>query len=82
MNPVGRPEKVSVEVAKRIANLLLQGITEAAAAEACGIDRASFFNYMNRATAGEPEYQEFGRIIREAKDQRKTWKKAPRNPGT
>lgn len=73
--PEGRPSKVSPDLAKRIANLILQGQTERAAAEACGLDGASFFNYLNLAKGGDPAYADFGRIVAEAKEQRKTWRR-------
>ena len=72
---VGRPSKVSPELAKRIASLMLQGISERQAAEASGLDGASFFSYLQQAKAGDPEFAEFARIIDDAKAQRSTWRK-------
>lgn len=75
MEKVGRPTKVSTDLAKRIANLLLQGVTEKQAAEASGLDAASFFDYMKKGASGDPLFLEFRRIVEEAKLQRKTWEK-------
>lgn len=71
----GRPTKVSIDIAKRIASLLLQGVSEREAAEASGLDGASFFNYIARAKAGDQMYADFARIIEEAKEQRRTWRR-------
>ncbi len=71
----GRPSKVSPELAKAIARLILEGNTERAAAEACGLDGASFFSYLASAKAGDPQFQEFARTIQDAKDQRQTWRR-------
>ncbi len=71
----GRPSKVSPELAKRIAALLEQGIPERQAAEASGLDAASFFNYINAGKAGDPAYAEFYAIIEQAKETRKTWRR-------
>ena len=71
----GRPSKVSPELAKSIARLIVEGATERAAAEACGLDGASFFSYLAQAKAGDPQFADFARTIQEAKDQRKTWRR-------
>lgn len=63
----GRPSKVSSELADRIAQAIQAGQTEAEAAEAAGIDRASFFNYMKWGRANRPEFMEFFRIVSAAK---------------
>ncbi len=73
----GRPSKASPELARRIALLILEGSTERAAAEACGLDAASFFSYL--AQSQDPQYSDFARIIAEAKDQRRTWRR-PQGP--
>lgn len=78
MSEIGRPSKVSAELGKKIANLLLQGITEKEAAMACGLDPASFFSFMKQGAAGVPEYAQFRQIVEAAKLQRKTWKKPAR----
>ncbi len=75
----GRPSKASPELAKRIALLILEGSTERAASEACGLDGASLFSYLAQAKAGDPAYADFARIIAEAKDQRRTWRR-PQGP--
>ena len=72
---VGRPTKVSADLARRIARLIVEGATERAAAEASGLDGASFFAYLHQAKAGDSTFAEFARIIGEAKEQRKTWRK-------
>lgn len=54
---------------------MIEGVTEHEAAEASGLDAASFFSYMKHARAGESEYVDFARIIEDAKMQRKTWRK-------
>ncbi len=69
----GRPSKASPELARRIALLILEGNPERQAAEACGLDAASFFSYL--AQSSDPQYADFARIIEEAKSQRKTWRK-------
>ncbi len=73
----GRPSKVSVALARQIALLILEGQSERAAAEACGLDAASFFAYMQQAKAGDPEYSEFAHVISSAKEQRRSWRKTP-----
>ncbi len=74
-NPVGRPSKVSPALAKQIALLISEGQPERDAAEACGLDGASFYNYLSRAKAGDPQFAEFARIIEAAKESRRTWRK-------
>lgn len=59
----GQPAKVSIPLARRIASKIRQGIPMADAAEQCGVDRSSLFNYLDRT--GEP-YDEFKGIIRDA----------------
>ncbi len=76
----GRPTKVSNDIAKRIASLLLQGVTEKEAAEASGIDSASFFAYLAAGKAGDPQFADFTRIITEAKEQRSTWRRRGPEP--
>ncbi len=76
----GRPSKVSPALAKQIALLILEGNPERAAAEACGLDGASFFSYLAQAKAGDPQFAEFARIIESAKEQRRTWRKTPQSP--
>ena len=67
MSDAGRPTKVSTQLAATIAESILRGMTEAEAAEAAGIDRASFFNYMKWGRANKPEFMEFFRMISAAK---------------
>ena len=74
-NKPGRPSKVSADLGRRIASLIVEGNSERAPAEACGLDAASFFNFMHLAKTGDMQYAEFARIITEAKEQRRTWKK-------
>jgi hypothetical protein len=71
----GRPTKVSVELAKRIAQLIVSGNSMRESAEASGLDGASLFNYLAWAKAGDPAFQEFARIIEDAKTQRTTWRR-------
>lgn len=71
----GRPSKVSPELAKRIAALIMAGNDMRESAEACGLDGASLFNYMAAAKAGDPTFAEFARIIEDAKTRRKTWRR-------
>ncbi len=79
-NAPGRPSKVSVALARQIALLILEGSPERAAAEACGLDGASFFNFMARARGGDPEYAEFAGVIASAKEQRRSWRKPAQGP--
>ncbi len=73
----GRPSKATPALAKQIALLVLEGQPLRAAAEACGLDGASLFSYLAQAKAGDPAYQDFARVIESAKEQRRTWAKAP-----
>ncbi len=73
----GRPSKATPALAKQIALLVLEGQPLRAAAEACGLDGASLFSYLAHAKAGDPAYQDFARVIESAKEQRRTWAKAP-----
>ncbi len=77
MKAPGRPSKVSVALARQIALLILEGQPERAAAEACGLDGASFFSWLQQAKAGDPQFAEFAHVISSAKEQRRSWRKAP-----
>lgn len=66
MSGPGQPTKVSRPLAMRIAKMVRKGVPVADAAEQCGIDRSSYFNWMKRGEAGEAPYSEFSTIIHAA----------------
>lgn len=59
----GQPVKASLPLARKIAALIRKGVTMADAAEQCGVDRSSLFNYLDRSGG---IYDEFRSIIRDA----------------
>lgn len=67
MADIGRPLKVSADIARQIAQSMAEGMTERQAAEAAGIDASSFFGWMRRGAANEGPFMEFYRIVQSAK---------------
>ena len=67
--PAGRPTKMNLDLARRIAAKVKKGIRMADAAESEGIDRSSLFNYMNNSP-------EFAAIVNAALSQGKRPKQA------
>lgn len=63
---VGQPSKCSPELARRIAGLVRNGVRLADAAERCGIDRSSLFNWRKWGKAGQEPYATFEKIIKAA----------------
>lgn len=59
----GAPVKANDALARRIASLIRKGTRMADAAEKCGVDRSSLFNWMK---ASGPPYESFASIIRSA----------------
>lgn len=62
----GAPRKVSMSLARRIAAKVRKGQTIADAAESCGVDRSSVFNWLKAGDAGDSDYKEFSSMVREA----------------
>lgn len=63
-------------LAKRIAAKVRKGQTIADAAESCGVDRSSVFNWLKAGDAGDSNYREFSHVIREAISEGKRPKQA------
>jgi hypothetical protein len=62
----GQPNKATPELARRIAALVSSGTKLADAAEQCGLDRSSLFNYRKLGKAGQEPYASFEAIIKAA----------------
>ena len=75
-NGPGQPSKVSSALAGRIARMVRQGIRLADAAERCGIDRSSLFNYLRAGRAGDTKYSSFAHIVDKAISEGKKPKQA------
>lgn len=59
----GQPTKVSAALANKIAGLISRGVRMADAAEQSGIDRSSFFNWMEWGRQGKAPYAAFQATI-------------------
>lgn len=72
----GQPTKANAKLANRIAGLIRKGVRMADAAEQCGVDRSSLFNWLKWGEDGQAPYSEFTRIVRGAVSEGKKKKQA------
>lgn len=66
MSKAGQPTKASKPLAARIAQLIRKGIRMADAAEQCGVDRSSLFNWLKWGEQGEEPYSSFAKTVKAA----------------
>jgi transposase-like protein len=72
----GQPTKASKQLAARIAKLIRNGTRMAEAAEQCGVDRSSLFNWLKWGEEGRAPFSEFASIVRGAVSEGKKPKQA------
>jgi transposase len=64
---VGRPTKLTDELRDEIVALVEVGNFPETAAEACGVDRSTFYRWKNRGDDGEEPYRDFCDAIARAR---------------
>jgi predicted DNA-binding transcriptional regulator AlpA len=65
---VGRPEKLTEEIARRICDTMRSGVTKEVAAASTGIARSTFYRWIAKGAKpdAEPIYRKFVRDLRQA----------------
>jgi len=65
--PIGRDPEITPEIIIQIIEYLQDGAYIETAVQACGIDEKTWYNWQNKAKAGEPFYVTFLQAIKTAK---------------
>lgn len=67
LTKMGRPTVLTPELQAKFIEVLKHGNFPEYAAEACGIDRASYYLWMRKGKAGTPVYCDFYAIVKETR---------------